>query len=72
MGAIDKLKSTLGVDNATPRSDSDVCPWCGERVVSRSDRVVMDGREYHGQCSVARIDAGVLPAEGRAQPRDDL
>jgi hypothetical protein len=69
MGAIAKLKGALGVDTSAPRSDSDICPWCGETVVGKSDRVVMDGRTYHGECAVVRMDTGVLPAEGRARPR---
>jgi hypothetical protein len=65
-----KLKNALGMGTAAPRSDDHVCPWCGERVVSKSDRVVMDGREYHGECAVTRMDAGVLPGEeDAAQPR---
>ena len=69
MGAIGKLKSALGVDTSADRSSSDICPWCGERVVSKSDRVVMDGREYHGECALARMDAGMPPGEDVARPR---
>ena len=69
MGAIGKLSSALGMETSPARSDGDICPWCGEGVVSKSDRVVMDGREYHDECAVARMDAGVLPAEDVAQPR---
>jgi len=71
MGTISRLKTALGRDTSAPRSGSDICPWCGERVKDRYDRVVIDGREYHGACAVARMDAGVLPAEGGTHPRPD-
>ena len=62
MSVFSKLTHKLSRERPSPSSDA--CPWCGESVLGNAERVPMDGRLYHAECAVARMDAGMPPAEG--------
>jgi hypothetical protein len=67
MSVFTKLAHKLSREKPAPPGD--VCPWCGESVLGTIERVPIDGRLYHAECAVARMDAGAPSVEGmRGRP----